>query len=140
MKYPTYISLFFIATLLLTSCKKDDVENDSIIGVWKIVKIIEGGKELSLTDCELKGTIELKADYTYVSIAYYIEDNICTPENLSGKWEKVGSNTIHIITPDPGYPDEIEKYTYTFKNDELTFDEIISAGDISFKIVLKKVN
>ena len=138
MKYPTYISLFFIATLLLTSCKKDDVENDSLIGVWKIVKIIEGGKELSLTDCELKGTIELKADYTYVSIAYYIEDNICTPENLSGKWEKVGSNIIHIIDLD--YPDEIEKYTYTFKNDELTFDEIISAGDIPYKIVLKKVN
>lgn len=138
MKYPTYISLFFIATLLLTSCKKDDVENDSLIGVWKIVKVIEGGEEVSFTDCELRGTIELKADNTYVSIAYYIEDNICTPENLSGKWEKVGSNIIHIIDSD--YPDEIEKYTYTFKNDELTFDEIISAGDIPYKIVLKKVN
>lgn len=141
MKYTTYLSVFFIACTLLTSCKKDDETEttDPLIGTWQLEQVVEGGKEATLRDdCDKKTTLEIKSDNTFASASYTYSDNKCSLDNYNGTWKKEGTNTIHIITVEDG-EEETEKYTYSIANGKLTMDEIVGTGEISYKMVLKKI-
>lgn len=137
MKYTTYLSVLFIACTLLTSCKKDDETEttDSLIGTWQLEQLVEGGKEVTLDDCNKKSIIEFKSDNTFSDANYNLEKGVCSSDSEKGTWKKEGTNTVHITYEEDG----AEKYTYSIANGKLTMDEIVGAGEASFKMVLKKI-
>lgn len=134
MKYLKYLPLFFIATILLTSCQKDDVqETGSLIGLWKLEREFdEEGEEITLTDCELKSTLEFKADNTCILNEHDFEDNICSNKIVTLRWEKAESNTIRITVLD-----EITDFTYLIENNLLTIEQ---TSENKWKSIYSKVN
>lgn len=133
MKYLKYIPLFFIATILLTSCQKDDVqETGPLIGLWKLERAFDEGEEITLTDCELKSTLEFKANNTGILNEHDFEDNICSNEIVTLRWEKAESNTIRITVFD-----EITDFTYLIENNLLTIEQ---TSENKWKSIYSKVN
>lgn len=142
MKYLKYLPLFFIATILLTSCQKDDVqETGSLIGLWKLERAFDEGEEITLTDCELKSTLEFKANNTGILNEHDFEDNICSNEIVTLVWEKAESNTIRITVfdeDDPTTIDEIIDYTYLIENELLTI--VSTTEGEKTTLIFSKVN
>lgn len=92
--------LFMAATVLFTSCKKDDGAMDTedneanIVGTWKLISVTENGESLSIGNCDILTTFN---------------------ENGSGT----------IIDPEPPNCENTESFnfTYSVSGNQLTINE-----------------
>ncbi len=162
MKYLNYISLFFITTIFLTSCEKDDVQVEEIeplVGIWKLEKVFYSEQEYTLfIGCAINSTIEFKVDNTSTLTPYFNEGLSCVSESWSLEWEKIEPNIIKITPYDEDIStilneineniaveeiltiiDEVNEHTYVIENELLAL-ELITNSNETLKIVFSKVN
>lgn len=99
MKKVILVATVFLSALSITSCSKDDDAGgqDPIIAKWfnfSEAEIVDGvvGTFTEVSACKKKGSIEFKADGTYVSTPYLEDQGECIIDGVTnGTWKNEGS-------------------------------------------------
>ncbi len=108
MKKVILVATVFLSALSI-SCSSDDdnggqeQEQDPIIAKWfsfSEAEIVNGvvGTAVEDSDCEKKGTLEFKADGTYVSTPYIEDQGECIVDGITnGTWKNEGDGKYRFI-------------------------------------------
>ncbi|MFD2563708.1 lipocalin-like domain-containing protein [Aquimarina rubra] len=115
------IFLFAISlSIVVSSCGDDDdgVNQDLLIGSWKLSQEFENGVQITSDPCDLEDVITFKADGTFEDT--YFEDNgsgTCvevTDDINMGAWENTGGNVYSITFDGQTNTEEISFSGNTF--------------------------
>jgi len=127
------IITLFTFIILFTSCSEENNPSpDSIIGLWKINKVIIEGEESSLSGCFQFETIEIFQNRTLVRKIYKEDSsNNCSinSEIISGIWKKDSSELYRIIS--------FENYFAAINENSLRIWETNENSEISYKEYLQ---
>ncbi|ALM48947.1 hypothetical protein AMR72_08630 [Flavobacterium psychrophilum] len=100
-----FLTAFAAVTLL--ACSGDDsvspVQNDSILGAWRLQASSLNNQDFTLSNCQQKNTVKF-TDNGRVEFTYYLGSSACTVDAVEkGDWTKDGNNvTISWDDSDAG--------------------------------------
>lgn len=114
------------AGFVFSSCKKDDDDQNLIIGTWKVNKFSykygNGSSETEIPDeCAAKSTIVFKEDGALISNDYYKTGGNCVSDNDTGTYSYNESGKTLAMN--------LEDNTINFKVLNLTNSELALQGE-----------
>jgi len=118
--------LAIAAGFVFSSCKKDDDDQNLIVGTWKVNKFVykygSGSSETEIPDaCEAKSTVAFKEDGSVTSNDYYTSSGNCVSDNDNGTYSYNESGKTLAINLGDG--------TVNFRVLNLTGSELALQGE-----------
>lgn len=151
----THLVLVLVLVFGFCSCASDDdnslpIEENSLIGRWKLVSITEEGEFEKASDCERKSIVEFKPDFTFKDIFVRESDDLknCVYDGFgtAGSFilndDQLVRTTTDIIAIPEGFDNplwieeakgENEPETVSFENGKLHLIEINEEEGIIYK-------
>ncbi|GAB2774346.1 lipocalin family protein [Salinimicrobium soli] len=109
-----YLILFLLAGLAtITGCSNDDENPRVITGTWILVNVTPSDL-LNPQACSPNSTITFNANGS-LDGTLYLEQNNCDLLDVTGTWEKTGSNSYTVVIP----PLEAIQGTVIFETDDV---------------------
>ena len=139
MKTKHPILLVLLCLTLFTSCSKSDDSNsgDSIIGTWKIDRLIIDGAADEISDCWRTSTFTFSSDgdYNEITKGLNFDDSCVTTGTKTATWTEGSAENYYSITFIGGAFDgtTIETQYHFTGNNELYIDYIPSGAKLYYK-------
>ncbi|MDH7447339.1 lipocalin family protein [Aquimarina sp. 2201CG14-23] len=133
------ILLFAISfSMVIISCGDDDdgIDQDLLIGSWKLSQEFEDGELIVSDPCDLQGSLTFNADGTLESEFYEEDGNenciLVVEYEDTGTWENKGNGIYTFIIDGEASTDEIKfsentfyiEYSDTFEGETTEFREV----------------
>ena len=123
-------SIILISTFFLACSNDDDstaVNEDVIVGEWRLAQVIEGGIDVPLQTCDLLETYFFNADFSFRAEAYEPDQGTqeCVISNFTeGVWGKSNNDQYFTNTSGDNFP-----FVAEFSDDEIEMTIVIVNTD-----------